>query len=93
MANVDAQEEWYVRPGSFYSIPNAGGVAPADLNDKYNLAIETELTSVTGVKEDMISRSVSVYPNPSNGQFIVDLHLAERINAIAKLQLIDVAKG
>ena len=36
------------------------------------------------------SSALKLYPNPSNGQFMVDLHLAEKINATAKLQLIDI---
>jgi len=32
---------------------------------------------------------LKLYPNPSNGQFTIDLHLGERINGTAKLQLID----
>ncbi len=31
-----------------------------------------------------------MYPNPSRGQFAVELHLAEKINAPAKIQLIDM---
>jgi exo-beta-1,3-glucanase (GH17 family) len=36
------------------------------------------------------SSTLRLYPNPSNGQFIVELHLAEKINAGAKIQLIDM---
>jgi hypothetical protein len=36
------------------------------------------------------SSTPRLYPNPSNGQFIVELHLAEKINAGAKIQLIDM---
>ena len=31
-----------------------------------------------------------IYPNPTNGQFTVDLYLTEKINATVKLELIDI---
>jgi hypothetical protein len=34
--------------------------------------------------------TLRLYPNPSKGQFVVELHLAEKINAGAKIQLIDM---
>jgi hypothetical protein len=34
--------------------------------------------------------TLRLYPNPSRGQFVVELHLAEKINASAKIQLIDM---
>jgi len=36
------------------------------------------------------SSALKLYSNPSSGQFMVDLHVAERINGTAKLQLIDI---
>ena len=34
--------------------------------------------------------TLKLYPNPSKGQFVVELHLEDIINANAKIQLIDV---
>jgi hypothetical protein len=36
------------------------------------------------------SLALKLYPNPSEGQFMVDLHLVEKINGNAKLQLLDI---
>ena len=49
-----------------------------------------EPSSLNTVEEK--SLALKLYPNPSNGQFMVDLHLAEKINATAKLQLIDITR-
>jgi len=46
-------------------------------------------TSSVGVNETS-SATVKLYPNPSRGQFVIELHLAEKINGTAKLQLIDI---
>ena len=51
-------------------------------------SINTESQPLNAVEEK--SSVLKLYPNPSNGQFIVDLHLAERINGTGKLQLIDI---
>ncbi len=36
------------------------------------------------------SAALRLYPNPSNGRFIVDLHIEEKINAKATIQLTDM---
>ena len=33
---------------------------------------------------------IKLYPNPTNGQFIIELHLANNINTIAKIELLDM---
>lgn len=35
-------------------------------------------------------RTIRVYPNPARGQFTLSMHIAENINATAKIQLVDM---
>jgi hypothetical protein len=37
-----------------------------------------------------LDNSLKLYPNPSNGQFIIELNLVDKINAGAEIQLIDL---
>jgi hypothetical protein len=37
-----------------------------------------------------LDNSLKLYPNPSNGQFIIELNLVDKINASAEIQLIDL---
>jgi hypothetical protein len=37
------------------------------------------------------SSSITLYPNPTNGTFMLRLNVAEKINGKAQIQLIDVA--
>ena len=47
-----------------------------------------ESLSVNPIEEK--SSALKLYPNPSKGQFMIDLQIAEKINGTAKLQLIDI---
>lgn len=61
------------------------------------LAVNGGLTSArsskvpddTGIKEPGVA-SITINPNPAKGQFMPELHIAEKITANAKIQLIDV---
>jgi len=37
------------------------------------------------------TKTLKLYPNPNKGQFVVELNISEKINANAKIQLIDMA--
>src|SRR6266498_5516988 len=39
---------------------------------------------------EAINPTVKLYPNPSRGRFVVELHLAEKINVKATIQLMDM---
>ncbi len=39
---------------------------------------------------EAINPTVKLYPNPSRGRFVVELHLAEKINGKATIQLMDM---
>ncbi|WP_200504202.1 T9SS type A sorting domain-containing protein [Adhaeribacter terrigena] len=61
------------RPNTNFVMPTPGTtpVAPEDAEDDYRFLFEANLTNITGVKEDLNAKLVSVYPNPSNGVFNV----------------------
>jgi len=43
-----------------------------------------------GVRETLSTERISLRPNPASGRFIVELNMAERITANAKIELVDV---
>jgi hypothetical protein len=47
-----------------------------------------ESTLLNGVEEK--SSALKLYPNPSKGQFMIELHLANEINANAKIELLNM---
>ena len=61
-----------VRRGTFYVSPvSTTASVPVDYADDLRFVIEADVTDVTGVKEELNAKLVSVYPNPSNGEFKV----------------------
>ena len=36
------------------------------------------------------SLAVKLYPNPTRGQFVIELHLSDKINSNAKIQLVNM---
>ena len=68
-----AQNEEADRPNTTFVIPATGTTptAPQDAESSYRFLFEANLTNITGVKEDLNAKLVSVYPNPSNGVFNV----------------------
>jgi hypothetical protein len=66
---VQLEQNGAIRPGTFYVSPVGGTGAPVDFEDEYRFVIEADITDVTGVKEELNAKLVSVYPNPSNGVF------------------------
>ncbi|MFC5269195.1 T9SS type A sorting domain-containing protein [Adhaeribacter terreus] len=64
--DLDRMGAQYVMP-----IPGATPTPPVDAEFDYRFMFETEVTNITGVKEDLNAKLVSVYPNPSNGVFNV----------------------
>jgi hypothetical protein len=55
-----------------------------------SLARSTNVGSQPLEAVEKSAAALKLYPNPSNGQFMVDLQIGERINATARLQLIDI---
>ena len=49
----------------------------------------TETSSFTNA--DPANSTIRLYPNPSNGKFLVELQIAEKINANTKIQIMDIA--
>ena len=47
-------------------------------------------TSSIVTKAEPIDKGIRLYPNPSRGQFVVELQVAEKINATAKIQLMNL---
>jgi hypothetical protein len=64
------------------------GKCTADCNPPKALSMQSSLISIAALSND--SKDFKLYPNPSRGRVMVDLHISERINAKAKIQLIDV---
>ena len=68
---VQAEQNDEPRPATFFVSPAATGGAPLAYESEYRFVIEADITDVTGVKEELNAKLVSVYPNPSNGEFKV----------------------
>ena len=49
----------------------------------------TEAVSISTVTESGPAK-INLYPNPSIGQFMLELHLAGKINAAAKIQMVNI---
>src|SRR6266496_3722202 len=48
-------------------------------------------SSITSsIKAEPVNSTIKLYPNPSRGRFVVELHLAEKINVKATIQLMDM---
>jgi hypothetical protein len=46
-------------------------------------------SSISGTQP--ANSAIRLYPNPSKGQFVVELQIAEKINANVKIQIMDLA--
>ena len=68
---VQAEQNDEPRPATFFVSPAATGGVPLAYESEYRFVIEADITDVTGVKEELNAKLVSVYPNPSNGEFKV----------------------
>ena len=62
-----------------------------------SISFKTLAASATTVARSSIAKvepansTIRLYPNPSMGQFVVELNIAEKINANAKIQIMDIA--
>jgi hypothetical protein len=63
------QNETPTRPDGFYTWGVGSTTAPTASTAGRRFMIEADIQAVTGVKEDLNSKLVSVFPNPSNGIF------------------------
>ena len=55
------------------------------------VAAAASIVSTGGTSNiETVNSTIKVYPNPSRGQFVVELHIAEKISADAKIQLLDM---
>ncbi len=61
-----------------------------------SISFKTATTCISSVnvstinKNEISNATLKLYPNPTKGQFVVELHVTDKINAKAKIQLIDM---
>ncbi len=61
-----------------------------------SISFKTATTCISSVnvstinKNEISNATLKLYPNPTKGQFVVGLHVTDKINAKAKIQLIDM---
>lgn len=68
---VQAEQNDEVRPATFFVSPVVAAGVPLAYESEYRFVIEADITNVTGIKEELNAKLVSVYPNPSKGEFKV----------------------